>query len=162
MVTRRYFLNAAAAAAGASAIPRWLGGQGPFIHVPAVPMGEPDLAALAARAVDAARSAGATYADARLTRTQDQGFFGSSMWREGDVRAVGVRVLVDGVWGFQSSPRWTPDAVVQAARGAVAQAKGSMAGARRTVVLGTVPLLVVFLVLQRHIVAGITAGVSKG
>ncbi|MFE5038384.1 carbohydrate ABC transporter permease [Streptomyces sp. NPDC056683] len=31
-----------------------------------------------------------------------------------------------------------------------------------TVVLGTVPLLVVFLVLQRHIVAGITAGVSKG
>ncbi|MFE2708266.1 hypothetical protein ACFXI6_55005 [Streptomyces mirabilis] len=31
-----------------------------------------------------------------------------------------------------------------------------------TVVLGTVALLVVFLVLQRNIVAGITAGVSKG
>jgi raffinose/stachyose/melibiose transport system permease protein len=31
-----------------------------------------------------------------------------------------------------------------------------------TVVLGTAPLLVVFLILQRHIVAGITAGVSKG
>jgi raffinose/stachyose/melibiose transport system permease protein len=31
-----------------------------------------------------------------------------------------------------------------------------------TVVLGAAPLLVVFLILQRHIVAGITAGVSKG
>lgn len=31
-----------------------------------------------------------------------------------------------------------------------------------TVVLGTAPLLIVFLILQRHIVAGITAGVSKG
>ncbi|MFJ6901876.1 carbohydrate ABC transporter permease [Streptomyces hokutonensis] len=31
-----------------------------------------------------------------------------------------------------------------------------------TVVLGTAPLLVVFVALQRHIVAGITAGVSKG
>lgn len=30
------------------------------------------------------------------------------------------------------------------------------------VVLGTAPLLVIFLILQRHIIAGITAGVGKG
>jgi raffinose/stachyose/melibiose transport system permease protein len=30
------------------------------------------------------------------------------------------------------------------------------------VVLGTAPLLVIFLIMQRHIIAGITAGVGKG
>jgi TldD protein len=137
MVTRRHFLGATAAVAGATVLPRWLGGQGPLIHVPTVaPTGDPDLASLAARAIDAARAAGATYADVRLTRTQDQRFWGPSLWREGDLRAVGVRVLVDGRWGFQSSARWTPDEMARLARGAVAQAKGSAAGVSRTVELG--------------------------
>jgi len=96
---------------------------------------EPDLPALAARAVDAARSAGAAYADTNitLTRTQTPG------WGEGEERGIGVRVLVNGYWGFLASAVWTSDEAVRLARGAVAQAKAHSRGKVKPVELGPAP-----------------------
>lgn len=97
--------------------------------------------ALARRAVDAARAAGATYADARLTRIvyhvysmRDHGH----LEVDDETLGVGVRALVDGYWGFAASPYWEPDEVIQLARDAVAQAKDNI-GTPRTVELGPIP-----------------------
>lgn len=105
--------------------------------------------ALAQRAVDAARAAGAAYADARLTRVvrHDYGVAGSG--RNGGVPpfheddeyvGVGVRALVNGYWGFSASAVIEPDEVVRLARDAVAQAKENAKGPPWTVNLGHYPV----------------------
>jgi TldD protein len=89
--------------------------------------------------VDAARTAGATYADARLTDTRTEMYYNGLALSTGRKRGIGVRVLVDGVWGFQSSAVWTTDEVVRLARAAVAQAKATAPAAARRVELGPPP-----------------------
>ena len=82
---------------------------------------------LAQQAVDAARSAGAQYADVRLTRTvghsyemqSDAYHFAADTERIG----VGVRALANGAWGFASGAFWDVDTVATLARDAVTQAK---------------------------------------
>lgn len=102
------------------------------------------LEALTQHAVDAARAAGAVYADARFTRTTQERFnmtgsiFGSQFDR---VVGVGVRALVNGYWGFAASAEWTVDDVTRLAREAVAQAKENAKGPPRTVELGTLPVV---------------------
>jgi TldD protein len=79
----------------------------------------------AMRAIDAARGAGATYADVRLTRTLQQeagGLLGLHFIDHESV-SIGVRALVNGVWGFASTSYWTDDEVIRVAHAAVAQAK---------------------------------------
>jgi len=93
---------------------------------------EPDFSALVARAVDAATRAGATYADARITHLRSQ----APGWNEGEEHGLGVRVLVNGYWGFLGSAVWTPDEAVRLARGAVAQAKAHSRGKVKPVNLG--------------------------
>lgn len=105
--------------------------------------------ALAARAIDAAKSAGATYADVRLTRTiaerflfggmtqeADMGRFPSSQLSRGltlgrhddppdpdtEVYGVGVRVLMNGTWGFAASALWDMEEMPRLAAEAVRQA----------------------------------------
>ena len=90
---------------------------------------------LAMRALDAARSAGAEYADVRINRNQSQ----SVATREQRITGIaddetfgfGVRVLSAGSWGFAASYDLTPDEVVRVARQAVSQARAN-AVARRT------------------------------
>jgi TldD protein len=141
--TRRKFVTAAtAAAAGAVLVPGVARGAGksPLIHVPRQQGArDPELNALAARAVEAARSAGASYADARLTVTRSQVFYGTLPAQEGEERAFGVRVLVGGFWGFLASAVWTPDEAARLATGAVAQARAHSRGATRTIDLGPAP-----------------------
>ena len=99
--------------------------------------------ALAERAVDAARSAGATYADARLTRVVQHlyGCAGPSLELDAEYVGVGVRTLVGGAWGFSASTVTTPDEVVRLAKDAVGQARENGTGGRRgPVELGTVPV----------------------
>jgi TldD protein len=89
-----------------------------------------DVQSLAMRAIDAAKAAGAHYAEARLTRFLDEGItfpdsdntcrFGSH-----DKFGMTVRVRVGGAWGFAGSPYWEPEEVVILAREAVAQARGN-------------------------------------
>ncbi len=93
-------------------------------------------------ALDAARSAGADYADVRISRNRNQSIF----TRERRVQALvdnetfgfGVRVLAAGAWGFASSSGLTRDEVTRVARGAVAQARANRAALIRPVVLAPV------------------------
>ena len=83
----------------------------------------------ATRALDAATAAGAGYADVRhvVTRHQDisvkQGKLGGL--EEDSSAGLGVRVLVDGAWGFACTSDPTPEAAEHAGRDAVAVARAS-------------------------------------
>jgi TldD protein len=84
---------------------------------------------LAFQALDAARSAGATYADARVGRNRSQGVTTREQQITGlfdnDTMGLGVRVIADGSWGFAATSVLTSAGVAEAARGAVAQARAN-------------------------------------
>jgi TldD protein len=84
-----------------------------------------------AAAVDAALGAGATYADARgvVRRSQSVGTKNSRVetLTDAETEGVGVRVLVEGAWGFASDRRLSPDG----ARDAALRACGFAAAAGR-------------------------------
>jgi TldD protein len=88
-----------------------------------------DTAALAQQAVDAARGAGASYADVRVAETQllRVGLGESALDVAVDLETsftYGVRALVDGAWAFTHGMRPSADAVAETARNAVATARG--------------------------------------
>jgi TldD protein len=97
-----------------------------FFRVPEVPE---HLESLAIRAIDAAKAAGAGYADVRVAAAQHcrvTELPTSPLHFATDLEytfGFGVRTLVDGVWGFVHGIDPTVDAVVDAARGAVEQAR---------------------------------------
>src|SRR5688500_14204209 len=94
-------------------------------------------------ALDAARSAGAEYADVRISRNRVQ----SISTRERRVQGLsdnetfgfGVRTLVGGAWGFAASSDLTRDEVARIARQAAAQAKANRAAQVRPVMLAPAP-----------------------
>ncbi len=94
---------------------------------------------LAMRALDVARSSGADYADVRINTnrlqalsTRDRRITGVA---DNVTSGFGVRVLVDGTWGFAASGLVTPGEVERVARLAVAQARANRAAQRRPVEL---------------------------
>lgn len=134
MTTRRQFLrdgSLAVAGLGTLRLPRWLD---------RVVLADPDpVRALALRAIDAARSAGATYADARLTRTLTETYANARAGGEMETLGVSVRALVNGYWGFAASSYWDADDVVRLAREAVSQAMAYALGPPRAVDWHPVP-----------------------
>jgi TldD protein len=80
-------------------------------------------------ALNAARSAGANYADARIGRQRQNFVFTREQQIQNvvdtDTIGCGVRVLVDGTWGFAATRRLTRDGVAGAARQAVAIARAN-------------------------------------
>jgi TldD protein len=123
-VKRRTFLQASSLALGAVALP------GPL--APPLPRSlrrwlDPDPRDLASTALDAARGAGATYADVRISRHIAQDIATRERRVEGmanrETYGFGVRVLVAGVWGFAASRLVEEEEVVRVARAAVAQAR---------------------------------------
>lgn len=101
-----------------------------------------DPADLAAAALDAARSAGATYADIRINRYRNQ-YINTREERvewvsDNESFGFGVRVLAGGAWGFASSTHVTSDEVVKAARRAVDMARANALLQREPVVLAPV------------------------
>lgn len=103
---------------------------------------DPDtLRTLVLRALDAAKSAGARYADARLTRSVGHVYD----WQSGahrfaadtEVQGIGVRALVDGYWGFAAAAVYDPDAVVRLAQDSVAQAKTNATVSRASTLVTT-------------------------
>jgi TldD protein len=97
---------------------------------------------LAAHAVDAAVGSGAGYADARVVvrRAQDVATKNGGVDSVSDMETegIGVRVLVDGAWGFAAEPRLSNEGARDAALRAVAFARASSTTARRRVELGPV------------------------
>ena len=136
---RRHFLEATGLGAGALILPSgtrfW---NGSLTAIPSA-----DKKALADAGLEAARKAGARYADLRIGRYLNQ----SVSTRERRVQSignsesfgVGVRVIVDGTWGFAATPDVTPESVARAATRAVAIAKANARLQTEPVRLAPVP-----------------------
>jgi TldD protein len=127
---RRDFLHLTSLAAGAIALPLPPGTRllsnfdGALTPIP-----PGDKRRLADAALEAARAAGATYADVRIARYLNQ--FVSC--RETTIQNVtntesygaGIRVIADGTWGFAASREVTTDSMARIAREAVAVARAN-------------------------------------
>jgi TldD protein len=146
---RRDFLRSASATAalGLLTVPRTspLFGLVPVDTPPGVTPGDPLLRDLAMRALNAATSAGARYADVRIQDSLRR------VTAVGDTRVeflqlqvkllLGVRVIANGAWGFASTARLTSDDVERVARAAVAQAKANGSGRADPVALPPTPAI---------------------
>jgi TldD protein len=92
-------------------------------------VGDPLYRELAMVGLEAARGAGAEYADIRISSRNDQGIFTREQRVQGmqssETFGFGVRALVNGAWGFAASSRLIRDDVAATARQAVAQARAN-------------------------------------
>ena len=145
MDRREFLLNAAIAAAGLSACAptaRSNDAIAPNAEVPATGAAAGLVRDVAMRALDAARSAGAQYADVRISRNRNQ----SVSTRERQITGLidnetfgfGVRVLVGGTFGFAASREMTLPEAERVAREAVSQAKANALTQIHPVVLAPV------------------------
>jgi TldD protein len=141
MKRRDFLLQSAAATAalgaGSAILPR--------LASAAVPMDPVDAAVsreLAMRALDAARSAGATYADFRLAANRSQALGTRerqiTFFNDAETYGFGVRVIANGSWGFAASRELNPEEVVRVAQQAVAQARANAAARQRPLELAPV------------------------
>jgi TldD protein len=98
---------------------------------------------ITSRALDTARIRGATYADVRVVRRREESIDVKSGQLAGvlshETEGFGVRVLVDGAWGFASSHRLTADEADRVAAEAARIARASATALRHRVVLDDRP-----------------------
>ena len=143
--TRREFVRnssvAAAAIAGLAAVPT--AARAAILGGPSSPAaGDSDPKELASVALDAARRAGATYADVRFNRNRTQSLFTREQRVQGlvdnETQGFGVRALVNGAWGFAASRDVTRDEVARVGRQAALQARANSVTVIRPVVLAPV------------------------
>jgi len=140
MSDRRTFIKGFGASALATAITPSLALSGLLDPLQRAPLEmDPAIRALLLQALEAARSGGASYADARIARqrfnlvqTREQQIVGI---QDSDTIGCGVRALVDGCWGFAATPRLTKESLMRAAREATAVAKASRAARDKPVEL---------------------------
>jgi TldD protein len=146
MTDRRTFLKQGGLAAGALALTGALR-TADALPWPAAasPRQEVDSATreLLMEVLDAARSGGASFADARIARYR-QNFVQTREQQivnvvDTDSIGCGVRALVDGTWGFSATRTLTKAGVAQAAREAVAIAKANRVARDRAVSLAAAP-----------------------
>ena len=144
MTTRREFVATTALAAGALAIGR---PKDAAAHARLMPHVQNRMDAptrdLLLLAIDSAKRAGASYADARIQRVQRNAVFTRERQVldivDSDTIGCGVRALVDGCWGFAATPRLTNNGVQRAAAEAVATAKANRIARDRAVELAPNP-----------------------
>ncbi len=156
MTNRRDFLKAGGVALGALAV-------GPEVLRAAPPVGAPSTGALAGyralppvatdpatrelmmEALDAAKRAGASWADVRIGRNRNNSVNTREQQvtnvLESDTMGCGVRVLVDGCWGFAATQELTKAGVGGAAQEAAAIAKANRVAMGRRVELAPAPSL---------------------
>jgi TldD protein len=143
--TRREFVRttsaAAAAIAGLAAVPSTARAALGAATAPP-PLDDPAIKELALLAIDAARSAGASYADVRFNRNRTQAITTREQRVQGlvdnETMGFGVRALVNGAWGFAASRDISRDEVARVARQATQQAKANSLTLVRPVVLAPV------------------------
>ncbi len=99
---------------------------------------DPQAKQLSDAALNAATQAGAQFADVRLTHTFMRNFNQTAVGNT-EAMTFGARALVEGFWGFASSPIWTPDEAARLARAAVENAKANTIGKPRAIELAPVP-----------------------
>jgi TldD protein len=139
--SRRDFLRTtSAAAATLAAAPRLF--VAPAAQTLAAPAADTSEIALAHEALNAARAAGAAYADVRIGRYRRQ----TIATRERQVAGIndsesyglGVRTLVNGCWGFAATSQMTAASAQAAALEATAMSKAARAVQKRPVELAPV------------------------
>ena len=131
--SRRNFLKTSGLALGAVTLPSWV------LEREAAAAAAVDKSSLADIAIGTAKQLGATYADIRINRYRYESVF----TREKQVRQMareqsfgfGVRVLVNGTWGFAASRNVVPEEVRRATRLAVEIARANSAYQRKPVTL---------------------------
>jgi TldD protein len=153
--TRREFVKSTSAAAIASiagyTAPPTSFGRAAIATLASLPLyaspgtGDPDLKALAMLGLDAAKSAGAEYADVRFGRNRTQLLFTREQRVAGitdnETFGFGIRTLVGGAWGFAASRDLTREEVARVARQAAMQARANRSALLRPVVLAPAPVV---------------------
>jgi TldD protein len=138
--SRRDFLRTTGVVCGAAALPSWV------LEAEAAENAAVNKPKLAEVALTRARKLGAAYADIRINRYRNEFIF----TREERVQNVsrtqsfgfGVRVLVNGAWGFAASNRVTPESVRRVTAQAVEVARANAAFQRKPVELVPAPKVV--------------------
>lgn len=146
MKRREFLYTGGAAAAGIALSPGLAHGiLRPGAGVPNGPrlrVGDPYNRDIATAALDAATRAGAQYADVRVSTNRSQNVSTREQIVTGlsdsETSGVGIRVLVEGTWGFAASRIISNDSVEEVARTAVAQARANRAAQRRPVELAAI------------------------
>jgi TldD protein len=139
MTDRREFLKlaglTAAAVAADGALQRAFASTGR--PASAGPLMDPATRELLMEALNAAKMAGATFADVRIGRQQLNGISTREQQitnvSDSETMGCGVRALVDGTWGFAATRRLTKEGVAGAAREAAAIAKANRIARDRAV-----------------------------
>ena len=126
---RRSFLQGLGAGAALSACGEVPDPTRVKLEVPAGPdpFSDATVRPLLGTALQACLDSGASYADARLSHHRDQRISSREERVSGvsDTRSsgIGIRVIVDGCWGFAATWNLTPDAIVNTAQRAIRIAK---------------------------------------
>ena len=138
-ISRRDFVKGTTAAAAVSFV---LPGQGRPTSV-ALPQADANIRELCMVALDAAKSAGASYADVRVSRNRNQNVSARNRRiqsvRDTETLGFGVRVLVDGAWGFAASRELQNQEAIRIARMATDQARANRRITKRPVELASAP-----------------------
>ena len=125
MLTRRGFVLGGTGVAVAAAWPWRARAQ----EAVAAPPAASDVKALIAVGLDAAKAAGASWADVRFERVRQRRMFSEDdhIVHSGDEDSwgVGIRAIVDGAWGFAASWQTDRDSVAKTAHDAVAIARAN-------------------------------------
>src|SRR5665213_442686 len=128
--SRRDFIKTVSVVAATGAIgTRGLGSVDRLFAAAQPSVGDPTYRELTQVALDAARAAGASYSDIRISARRSQGVRTRENQLQGvndsDTLGFGIRALANGAWGFAASNILTKDVVAQVARDAVAIAKAN-------------------------------------
>jgi TldD protein len=140
--TRRDFLKITAASAAALAAHRPLGLTPAAAQTIAAPSADPFAIEIANAALDAARAAGATYADVRIGRYRRQAIAARERQISGisdqESYGLGVRTLINGCWGFAATSTVTRAGAQNAARDAAILSRAARTVQNRRVELAPV------------------------
>ncbi|MEK7857092.1 MAG: DNA gyrase modulator, partial [Acidobacteriota bacterium] len=140
--SRRDFIRTAGVALGAASLPSWVY----TAHASTPAFAEINKDALAEVALATAKKLGASYADIRINRYRLEAV--STRERQvqnlssGQNFGFGVRVLVNGTWGFAASPILTAEEVKRITTEAAAIAKANSAITRKKIELVPTPKVV--------------------
>jgi TldD protein len=106
---------------------------------------EPVSDTLMATALEAAKAAGATYADVRIGRYRRQNISTRERQitgvQDGESYGMGIRTIAGGAWGFAATSTMTPDGVAKAAREAVRLSRAATSVQKRPVELAPTPVV---------------------
>jgi TldD protein len=145
--SRREFLKKTGAAAAALGLAAYAdpAEAATRLIVPSAPPpspGDASIKEIALYGVDTAKKAGAQYADVRISENRSQRIFTREHRVQGlndsETFGIGVRVLVNGAWGFAAGRELTKEEVSRLVKRAVAQAAANRSALVRPVVLAPV------------------------